>query len=77
MTNYLAISIIPLFQANLLLGGLLIVGVNIMYFASSQILYDWSATYVFGLTLMTWLIMLVRLFLNSDQRFSAYWRISR
>jgi hypothetical protein len=72
----LAISIIPLFQANLLLGGLLIVGVNVLYFASSQTLYNWSATYVCGLTLLTWLIMLARVYLNSDHRFSTYWRIS-
>ncbi|MDD5367652.1 MAG: hypothetical protein PHQ40_01090 [Anaerolineaceae bacterium] len=57
----IAIGIIPLFQSNIILGGFLIAGVDLLYFAPAQLLYDWSATYIFGLTILTWLVLLIDL----------------
>ena len=55
--SVLAIGIIPLLQANRLLGGVLIVLVNLPYLWSSDMLYNFQAYYWTVVTFITWVFL--------------------
>ncbi len=52
--SVLAIGLIPLLQANRLLGGILIVLVNLPYLWSSDLLYNFQAYYWTVVIFITW-----------------------
>ncbi len=58
----LAIGIIPLLQKNLILGAALIILIDALYFVSPDLIFNWSATYICGLLIITWLVLLARVY---------------
>jgi hypothetical protein len=54
----MAIGIIPLFQSNRLMGGILIVLVNLPFLWSSGMLYNFQSYYWTVIVVLTWVILL-------------------
>ena len=68
--SVLAIGMIPLLQSNLLLGGFLLVLVNLPYLWSSDMLYNFQAYYLTIVVFLTWAI-LARRCLSADSQLQA------
>ncbi len=55
--SVLAIGMIPLFQSNRLLGGILIALVNLPFLWSTDVLYSFQAYYWTGFVFLTWAVL--------------------
>jgi hypothetical protein len=66
--SVLAIGIIPLLQSNLLLGGILIVLVNLPYLWSLDMLYNYQAYYWTIVVFLIWAILVWRCLSAASQR---------
>ena len=55
--SVLAIGMIPLFQANLLLGGILIALINLPFLWSTDVLYNFQAYYWTGVVFLVWAVL--------------------
>ena len=55
--SVLAIGMIPLFQSNLLLGGILIALVNLPFLWSTDVLYNFQAYYWTAVVLLVWAVL--------------------
>ena len=55
--SVLAIGIIPLFQSNRLLGGIFIALVNLPFFWSTDVLYNFQAYYWTGVVFLIWAVL--------------------
>jgi hypothetical protein len=62
-----AIGIIPLFQSNLLLGGILIALINLPFLWSTDMLFNFQSYYWTALVFITWII-LARKCLSTDPK---------
>lgn len=58
--SVLAIGMIPLFQSNLLLGGILVALVNLPFLWSTDVLYNFQSYYWTVVVLIIWAVLVWR-----------------